>query len=72
MSGSKSGARLRAAAARLVDGVVSAGRSLDAALAENEQSLAEADRPLLRLLGYGALRRHWSLQESIDELLDGA
>ena len=70
MSGLKSGARLRAAAARVVDGVATDGRSLDAVLAEHEQPLADADRPLLRLLGYGALRHHWSLQEMIDKLLD--
>ena len=43
MSGSKSGARLRAAAAHVVDGVVTAGRSLDAVLAEYEKPLSEAE-----------------------------
>ena len=70
MSSPRAGARLRAAAARVVDGVVSAGRSLDAELAAHEQQLADADRPLFRLLSYGALRRHWWLQEGIDGLLD--
>ena len=70
MSGAKAGARLRAAAARVVDAVVTAGRSLDAALGEHESPLPDTDRPLFRLLSYGALRRHWSLQEAIDSLLD--
>ena len=70
MSASKAGARLRAAAAQVVDGVVTACRSLDRSLAEHEGRLAEADRPLLRLLSYGALRRHWRLQENIDNLLN--
>ncbi len=61
---------MRATAAVVVDAVVTAGRSLDAALAEHEERVAPDDRALLRLLCYGALRRHWRLQSWIDQLLD--
>ena len=70
MSGIKKGARLRATAAQIVDAVASAGRSLDAALADHEDRIAPDDRPLLRLLCYGALRHHWRLQFWVDSLLD--
>ena len=70
MSGIKKGARLRATAAQIVDAVVSGGRSLDAAIAEHEVPVAPEDRPLLRLLCYGALRHHWRLQSWIDALLE--
>lgn len=70
MSGDKRGARLRAAAASVVDDVVRAGRSLDAALAEREQGVPPDDLPLMRLLSYGTLRRHWRLMSWIDALLD--
>ena len=70
MTGSKRGARLRAAAASAVDDVVRAGRSLDSALAEREQGLPPDDLPLLRLLSYGTLRRHWRLISWIDALLE--
>jgi len=69
VSGIKKGARLRATAAQIVDAVVSGGRSLDAAIAEHEVLVAPEDRPLLRLLCYGALRHHWRLQSWIDALL---
>ena len=70
MSDSRRGAKLRAIAARTVDAVAAAGRSLDRALADAEDAIAVDDRPLLRLLCYGALRHHWSLQTAIDQLLD--
>ncbi len=70
MTGSKKGARLRATAAQVVDAVASSGRSLDAALLEHEVPVAPEDRPLLRLLCYGALRHHWQLQSWVDALLD--
>ena len=70
MSEQRKGARLRATAAVVVDAVVAAGRSLDAALAEHEEQVAPDDRGLLRLLCYGSLRRHWRLQTWIDQLLD--
>ena len=70
MSGDKKGARLRAAAAEIVNDVVSAGRSLDAALAKGEKHVAVDDRSLLRLLCYGTLRCHWSLMSCVGALLD--
>ncbi|MDJ0812108.1 MAG: 16S rRNA (cytosine(967)-C(5))-methyltransferase RsmB [Woeseiaceae bacterium] len=70
MTGSKRGARLRATAASVVDDVVRAGRSLDAALAEREQGIAADDLSLLRLLSYGTLRHHWRLMSWIDAMLD--
>jgi 16S rRNA (cytosine967-C5)-methyltransferase len=70
MTGIKRGARLRAAAARTVDDVVSAGRSLDAALAEHEQGIASDDLPLLRLLSYGTLRHYWRLTDWAGLMLD--
>jgi 16S rRNA (cytosine967-C5)-methyltransferase len=70
MSANRQGARLRAAAAEVVDAVVTSGRSLDAALRAHESRLPGEDRSLLRLLCYGALRRHWRLQFWIGRLLD--
>ena len=64
------GATVRAAAARVVDAVVSTGRSLDDALASAETEVEERDRPLLRMLCYGTLRSHWRLQSWIDRLLE--
>ena len=66
---SAAGVKLRAVAAGIVDAVVSGGRSLDAALAELESRVQPDDRPLLRVLCYGALRHHWQLQSWIDTLL---
>ena len=70
MGAGNKGARVRAAAAQTVDAVVSSGQSLDSALASFEKKVPQADRPLLRLLGYGCLRRHWQLQSWIDALLE--
>ena len=70
MSAGNNGARLRGAAAQAVDAVVSGGRSLDAALAEHENRVSTEDRPLLRLLCYGAIRHHWRLQSWIDALIE--
>jgi 16S rRNA (cytosine967-C5)-methyltransferase len=70
MSNTKQGARLRAAAAEIVDDVVKSGRSLDRALAQREDRIGPGDRPLLRLLSYGVLRHHWRLMSWIDALLD--
>jgi 16S rRNA (cytosine967-C5)-methyltransferase len=70
MSAGKQGARLRAAAAEVVDDVVRHGRSLDAALGEREDRVAADDRALLRLLSYGVLRHHWRLMYWVGELLD--
>jgi len=63
--GNRSGARLRATAAEIVDAVVKQGRSLDSALQEMEGRVAADDLSLLRLLCYGSLRRHWRLQAII-------
>lgn len=68
MSGDPGGARLRATAARVVDGIVYGGRSLDAGLAGGR--VAERDRPLLWTICYGVLRQHWRLRATIDALLD--
>jgi 16S rRNA (cytosine967-C5)-methyltransferase len=70
MSGSKKGARLRATAAQVVDAVVTSGQSLDRAIADLERHVADDDRPLLRLLCYGALRYHWRLAGQVNALLD--
>ena len=69
MSEDHSGAKLRATAARIVDAVISSGRSLDKALDEHGSRVAERDRPLLRMMCYGVLRFYWHLQAWIDALL---
>ena len=69
MSDNVTGAKVRAAAAQIVDSVVSAGRSLDRAFAEYEQQVAVRDQALLKNLCYGTLRYHWHLQAWIDTLL---
>ena len=66
---SKSGAKVRAVAAEVVDAVANGGQSLTVAIAENEQRLAAGDRPLLRMLCYGSLRNYWQLQDWIGQLL---
>jgi 16S rRNA (cytosine967-C5)-methyltransferase len=70
MSAPNTGAAVRAEAARVVDAVAVAGRSLDDALASADAALDPADRPLLRMLCYGTLRNHWRLREFIGQLLD--
>jgi 16S rRNA (cytosine967-C5)-methyltransferase len=67
---SSDGAGVRAAAARVVDAVVSGGRSLDVALPAAEADVATADRSLLALLAYEALRRYWRLSATLDAALD--
>lgn len=69
MNAVKSGAHVRAEAARTIDAVVSAGRSLDAALQDSEANVSADERPLLRLLCYGCLRYHWRLRAELRELL---
>ncbi len=64
-----SGAKVRAVAAELVDGVVNDGRSLDASIVKYESRLAVDDRPLLRMLCYGSLRHHWQLRNWAEQLL---
>ena len=63
-------ARTRAIAAEVIDAVANKGQSLDAAIAANEMRASPRDRPLLRMLCYGALRHHWQLQGWIEQLLD--
>ncbi|MBT8082270.1 MAG: 16S rRNA (cytosine(967)-C(5))-methyltransferase RsmB [Gammaproteobacteria bacterium] len=63
------GARTRAVAAEVVDAVVSAGQSLDAAIAAHEGKLPPGDRSLLRMLSYGVVRHQFRLQEWIDALV---
>lgn len=70
MTDMKSGARLRAEAARLTDAVVTGGRSLDAVLAELDERIKVDDRPLVRMLCYGVLRNHFRLREQLRALLD--
>ncbi len=70
MSESKSGARVRAVAAEALDAVVSKGRSSDAVLEEFAERVPPDDRPLLRMLVSGCLRRHWRLSAWLDQLLD--
>ena len=70
MSANRHGARVRAAAAEVVDAVVTAGKSLDTALSAHETRVAQDDRALLRLLCYGTLRHYWRLQFWITRLLD--
>lgn len=70
MAAAKSGARLRAEAATVIDAVVSDGRSLDWALARSDEQMAPADRAMIRMLCYGCLRYHWQLRWQLAQLLD--
>ena len=70
VDGHRDGARLRAAAAKLVDEVVGKGRSLDAALPDHEADVAPDDRSLLRLLCYGTIRQHFRIREWLTVLLE--
>ena len=65
MSATAKGARIRAGAARVVDDVISKGRSLDDALAEHEPAVADTDRGLYRRLSYDTLRYHWRLDAQL-------
>ncbi len=67
---SASGARVRAAAAEAVDAVVEGGRSLDVTLREVEALLASDDRPLLKNLAFGTVRKHYQLNEWLGLLLE--
>lgn len=66
---SSSGAQARAVAAEVVDAVVYAGQSLDAAIAAREGLISEDDRSLLRMLCYGTLRHYWRLDNWLHSLL---
>lgn len=63
------GAKVRAAAAEVVEAVVSGGRSLDMAITAKQECVAAKDRPLLRMLCFGSLRNHWQLRSAVDQLL---
>jgi len=65
---SSTGAKVRAVAAEVVDAVVSGGRSLDAAVVENEVRLPPDERSLLRMLCFGVLRQHWRLLSWVQQL----
>lgn len=69
MSDHDTAARVRAAAARIVAGVVDGGRSLDDLLAADEAESA-ASRGLLRSLCYGTLRWHYRLAAVLAKLCD--
>ena len=66
---SKSGGKVRAVAAEIIDAVAEGGRSLDAAIAEREADIAAKDRSLLRMICYGSLRQHWQLQFWVQQLI---
>ena len=70
MNETKSGARLRAEAAKAVNAVVAQGRSLDAVLGELDEQINPADRPLLKMLCYGTLRHHFRLRADLGKLLE--
>jgi 16S rRNA (cytosine967-C5)-methyltransferase len=59
----------RAAAAQILAAVSGAGQSLERQLARLEQNVRERDRPLLRELCYGGLRRQPLLLELLKPLL---
>jgi 16S rRNA (cytosine967-C5)-methyltransferase len=70
MAALKSGARTRAEAAKVIEAVISDGRSLDWALARCDENVAPADRPIIHMLCYGCLRFHWLLRWQLTQLLD--
>ena len=70
MSETKSGARLRAEAAKVVNAVVAQGRSLNAVLRDLDEQINPADRPLVKMLCYGTLRHHFRLRADLMKLLE--
>jgi 16S rRNA (cytosine967-C5)-methyltransferase len=70
MAAKGSGVRLRAEAAKILNAVVSDGRSLDWALADSDDRITPADRPIIRMLCYGCLRFHFRLRWQLTQLLD--
>ena len=70
MNETKSGARLRAEAAKAVNAVVAQGRSLHAVLGELDEQINPVDRPLLKMLCYGTLRHHFRLRADLRKLLE--
>lgn len=69
MAASKSGAALRAEAARVLYAVRAEGRSLDQALPAAEARTAAAERPLLKHLCFEALRHHFAIRARLETLL---
>lgn len=65
-----SGARQRAEAALVLDAVIGAGRSLDAALAGVSAEFDAENRAMIHMLCYGCLRHHWQLRAQLGQLLD--
>jgi len=65
----KSGAALRAEAARVLHAVRAGGRSLETALPEAEARTDRADRPLLKHLCFEALRHHFAIRARLETLL---
>jgi 16S rRNA (cytosine967-C5)-methyltransferase len=65
----RAGVKARAVAAEIVDAVVTHGNSLDAAIGRNEGRVPPAERALVRMLCYSALRQHWQLRGWIGRLL---
>ncbi len=70
MSKLKTGAMVRAEAAKAADLVVTGGRSIDAAIDAAQEFINPADRSLLQYLVYGTIRRHGQLRAWVDALLD--
>ena len=70
MNAAKTGGRIRAEAAKVVNAVTHRGRSLDTALATAAEFSNPSDRALLRNLCYGTLRSHWQLHAWLDALLE--
>ena len=70
VNAAKTGGRIRAEAAKVVDAVTHRGRSLDTALATAAEFSNPSDRALLRNLCYGTLRYHWQLHAWLDALLE--
>jgi len=68
--GARTGGRVRAEAAKVVDAVTRHGRSLDSALATAAEFSNPSDRALLRNLCYGTLRYHWRLHAWLEALLE--
>ncbi len=66
---SRSGARVRADAARAVHAVVENGRSLDAVLLELEPGIRADDRGLVKHLAFGTVREHFRIREWIETLV---
>lgn len=70
MTEARTGAILRAEAAKVVEAVVGDGRSLETALGDVEAGIRPEDRSLVRMLSYGALRYHFRLRSQLGEFLD--